>query len=53
MSLVLHGKLGLDLKSVRAGADHLQMESTLQVLAWAGVVAAAAVTAALVFGLLI
>ncbi len=29
------------------------MEETLQVIAWAGVIAAAAVTAALVFGLLL
>jgi hypothetical protein len=39
-------------KAVRPGADHPRMETTLHVLAWAGVVAAAAVTAALVVGML-
>jgi hypothetical protein len=43
---------GSDLKSVRPEADHSRMETTLQVLAWVGVVAAAAVTGALVVGVL-
>jgi hypothetical protein len=40
------------LKSVRPEADHLPMGTTLQLLTWAGVIAAAAVLAALVVVLL-
>ena len=38
--------------SVRPAADHLPMEATLRLLAWAGVVAAASVGAALAIGVL-
>jgi hypothetical protein len=47
-----HKRASSRLKSVRPGADHLHMETTLQVLAWAGVIAGAAVVAALLVVLL-
>jgi hypothetical protein len=43
---------GSALKSIRLTADHFPMETTLQVLAWAGAVAFAAVVAALLVALL-
>ena len=39
-------------ESVRSAFDHSVMEPTLRVLAWAGVIVAAAVSTALAFGVL-